>query len=159
METERAIRQYRPSVTLFIGLAGGLKDVSVGDVVASTKLYGYESGKENADTFELRPNVAQASYGLEQRARAEARKGDWRKRLDENMRATTLRALVGPIAAGERIVGVTGSNTASFLRRNYGDALAVEMEGRGFIEAVRANQRVEAIVIRGISNLLADKQL
>ena len=157
METERAIHQYRPSVTLFVGLAGGIKDVSVGDVVASTKLYGYESGKDNAETYELRPSVGQTSYGLEQRARAEARKGDWCKRLGGDIQAVAPRALVGPIAAGERIVGAAKSTTGSFLKMNYGDAIAVEMEGRGFIEAVRANQRVEAIVIRGVSNLLDDK--
>lgn len=154
METERAIRQFRPSVTLYVGLAGGLRGVGIGDVVASTKLYGYESGKETGETFELRPNVGHASYCLEQRARAEARKGDWRKRLRGDASSAAPRAIVAPIAAGERKVGDSNSKTAAFIKANYGDALAVEMEGRGFLEAVRANQQVEAIVIRGISNLL-----
>ncbi|MCA1568107.1 MAG: hypothetical protein LC803_21180 [Acidobacteria bacterium] len=157
METERAIRQFEPSVTIYIGLAGGLKDVGVGDVVASTKIYGYESGKDTAEAFEIRPNVGQGSYGLEQRARAEARKGDWRKRLGVDVRATTPRAIVGPIAAGERNISAGNSQIVAFIKANYGDTLAVEMEGRGFLEAVRANQRVEAIIIRGISNLLDNK--
>lgn len=157
VETERAIAFFQPEVILCVGLAGGLKDVAIGDVVVSSKIYGIDGGKDHKDFLELRPHVSNASYRLEQRARADSRSKNWLIRINsEKAPSPEPRVHLGPFAASEKIVASKRAETAKLIREKYGDALAVEMEGRGVLEAVRANHS-EAIVIRGISNLLDDK--
>jgi tetratricopeptide (TPR) repeat protein len=154
LEAERAIAYFNPNVILFVGVASGIKDVALGDVVASIKVYGYESDKAE-ETFKLLPEIGLAAYRLEQQARVEARKGDWLQRI--SVTEPIPRVFVAPIAAGEKVIAATKSDVHKFIRSNYGDAVAVEMEGFGFLAAAQVNRRVSAMVIRGISELIDKK--
>jgi hypothetical protein len=120
-------------------------------------VYGYESGKDEKQ-FAPRPDVGNTSFRLEQRARAEARNPAWLELIAEPG-ATEPRVFIGPIAAGEKLVKSTKSSIWRFLNRQYSDALAVEQEGRGFLHAAFANPGVDAVVVRGISDLIDDKDL
>lgn len=156
LECERAIQHFDPSVIFFVGVAGGIKDVGLGDVVIADKIMGYESGKAK-DQFQPRPDGGYLSYALVQRARAEGRKNDWLQRLGDYLPNRAPSVLIGAIAAGQKVVGSTKSETWRLLRSTYGDVLAVEMEGHGFLRAIHASQQVDALVIRGISDLIEGK--
>lgn len=153
----RAFGLFRPEIALFVGVAGGMKDVKLGDVVVATKVYGYEGGKDTPSGFAPRPDLQHSAHGLEQRARALAKSTKWRDRLNPDRPGPDgQKLLVGPIAAGEVVVASKKSATAEFLKAQYGDALAVEMEGRGFLEAVHIYSLL-GTVVRGISDLLSRK--
>lgn len=156
VETERAIAFFRPHLAFFVGVAGGLKDVQIGDVVVATKVYGYEASKAGRG-FKPRPELWRTGYALEQRARTEARHMSWQRWLGVSCPDPAPRVFVAPIAAGEKVVVSQHSPVLHFLRNTYDDALAVEMEGHGFLQAVHANRNVHGLVVRGISDLIEGK--
>jgi nucleoside phosphorylase len=156
VEVERAISFFHPRLAIFAGVAGGLKDVHIGDVVVANKVYAYESGKER-DQFDARPEIHMPDYRLAQRARAEIRDGSWVKRIQGQISADAPRAFFGPIAAGEKVIASTSSATHQFLKERYSDALAVDMEGYGFLHGSYMNPDVGALVVRGISDLIDAK--
>ena len=153
---QQLISHFRPRLVLMVGVAGGIKDVRLGDVVAATKVYGYESGKAN-DEFLPRPDVGMSSYRLVQRATHEANRTGWLGLLGMAPADPQCpRVFVGPIAAGSAVVASSTAPLYRFLRTSYSDSLAVEMEGRGFLEATYRN-RSDALVVRGISDLIDGK--
>jgi nucleoside phosphorylase len=153
LEVERAIAYFKPEIILFVGIAGGIKDVAIGDVVAVREVYGYESGTFGSTFFLARPALGQSDFALVQRARAEARKEDWLKRGEVVGVVGKPMVVVGAIVAGEKVFASSGSELYMFLRSNYSDAVAVEMEGFGALAAVMKNP-VSTMVIRGISDVL-----
>jgi nucleoside phosphorylase len=153
VETGKAIQFFNPDYVFFVGVAGGIKDVNLGDVVIAEVVKGYEKGKETDTGFLPRGEMGQSSYPLIQRAKADAKNTDWFEKLNTNLKP---KALVGVIAAGEKVVASEYSITYKRLVTLYSDALAVEMEGIGFLTAIHASN-AKGIVIRGISDLLSNK--
>src|SRR2546421_1266267 len=155
-ETERAVTYFKPDVAFFVGVAGGLKDVRIGDVVVATRVYNYESGKIG-ETFYARPDTGNSTYAMVQYALAESKRQDWLRRLDPNIIDPAPHVFLGPIATGEKVLASTRSDIRTFLRTSYNDALAVDMESHGFLQTMHAHPSVQALIIRGISDLLDDK--
>jgi nucleoside phosphorylase len=156
VQLERAIRVFQPEIALFVGVAGGRKDVSFGDVVVADRIYDYESGKSELEGFFPRMSTYQPAYRLVQQARLVARESRWQQRILPCPQPPP-KAFVKPIATGAKVVADDKSEIALLLDRNASDVLAVETEGHGFLEGAYLNPGVEALVIRGISDLLTGK--
>lgn len=152
-ETGRAIQFFKPQYVFFVGVAGGIKDVKLGDVVASTKVIGYEMGKDDV-TYKPRLDSVPSSYILEQIAKQVKRDGKWglNSKVENNPAA-----FVNPIAAGEKVVASNRSVSYNYLKQYCSDAVAVDMEGNGFLIASRP-YNVHAIEVRGISDLIEKKE-
>lgn len=156
---ERAITHFGPAVALFVGIAGGLSEQNMkwGDVVAATEIYNYEWGTERAE-FHQRQRSAGAAYSLRQQAQYVALGDAWRQRTSaERINGQQPDVVVEPIAAGEKLIRDRSSTVYERLRESLDKAVAVEMEGHGFLAALDQSETVAGIVVRGISDLCHDK--
>jgi len=153
IEVERAIARYNPRYLFFVGIAGGLKDVRLGDVVAATKIYNYESGK-SAKEFLARPQMGESSYFLVQLAHDVARDNAWRGGISGLENPSVF---VGAIVAGEKVIVSLQATELETIRSRYSDALALEMEGYGVLRVGYSREQIRMIVIRGVSDYLAAK--
>jgi len=152
--TDKIVRLFQPSVVILAGIAGGVKDVQVGDVVVGVKYYGYESGKVTSEGFASRPDSGYYSKELQAVAQSVAGDDQWRSRAKN---AGGARVLFGAIAAGNKVIGSSNSDIFRLLKQNFNDTLALEMEAAGFGLAMLNYPTVRFLNIRGISDLLDGK--
>jgi hypoxanthine phosphoribosyltransferase len=61
------------------------------------------------------------------------------------------------VATGEKVIASRKSQTHTFIKTYYGDALAVDMESHAHMLSAHAHA-IPALVIRGISDLVASKK-
>lgn len=160
IETERAIAHFNPEYVFFAGVGGGLKDVKVGDIVIGRDVYGYERGKAVGNNFKPRPQFGASTYELERLAGQYAKSEAWiqsTKKLLNPEFAPMISTYTGTIASGEKVDASINSDLHQFLKQNASHALAIEMEGLGFLEVCRMRPMVKTLLLRGISDLVDDK--
>lgn len=155
LATEKAIQKFHPQIALLIGVAGGIKDVSPGDVLIANKVYGYEGGKEDKDGFKARPVAGMCSKDLLAFAQILSKNESWKDRTKEN--APLAKIHFGAIAAGNKIVATVDNPTYQRIKMHYNDTLGVEMEADGFIAALQQHIGIHGLVIRGISDMCEGK--
>lgn len=158
-----AIVNFSPEVAIFLGIAGGIaeKGISLGDVIAATEVIDYDNGKEDAVAGYIpRPVQLHSSFALNQLAAFTVIEDAWRKRIlttDHDLEISAPVAHAEPIAAGGKVIASTESETFKLVRRTADRAVAVEMEGSGFLVATNRYRGVDGIVIRGASDLIDGK--
>lgn len=160
IETERAIAHFEPEYVFFAGVAGGLKDVEVGDIVIGRDVYGFERGKAEHSNFKPRPQFGASSYSLERLAGQYAKSIAWNQRVENLLNsdfAPAIRTFTGTIASGEKVDASVNSDLHKFLKQNASHALGIEMEGLGFLEVCRMRPLVKTLLLRGISDLVDGK--
>jgi adenosylhomocysteine nucleosidase len=150
--TERALSYFKPRYAFFVGVGGGIKDVNLGDVVASSEILHYEGGKDGEE-YKSRIKTHSGAHELTELAKFIANNKLWQHRLGP---AKNYKAEVKPIAAGEKVVASNRSATFKLIDQSVSQAIAVEMEGYGFLAPVHSHH-AKGIVIRGISDLLVNK--
>ncbi|MEV6599680.1 NACHT domain-containing protein [Actinoplanes sp. NPDC051346] len=157
--TERAVEQFQAQVALIVGVAGGLKDVRVGDVVVATDVFGYEYGRDEDLEFRPRSKVASASFPLVELARQVRADRAWLRRLPRELTAVAadVRVLIEPVASGGKVIAGSGTPSAALIRRHYSQAVAVNQEDLGVVLVGLTRPDLRVAMVRGISDLLDGK--
>ncbi|MEM7039424.1 MAG: 5'-methylthioadenosine/S-adenosylhomocysteine nucleosidase [Bacteroidota bacterium] len=159
-ETERAVAFLKPDYVFYLGVAGGLKDVKICDIVIGEDVYGYERGKAAEGGFRPRPQFGKSSYELCEAIATFQYAESWQllqPTMYNERYQGPVEVFTGTIAAGEKVDASETSDLHQFLAQNCSHALAIEMEGLGFLSAMHARQGHEALLVRGISDLVEKK--
>jgi nucleoside phosphorylase len=156
---ENIMQELEPDLILMVGVAGGLKDVKKGDLVIGERAYGYEKGKLTEEGFLSRPQSYSYSHRLIQQSRKVLDLNTWSARIIEAEdwpKTDPSRIFFGPIVSGNKVLADSRAELAQFIKKQFNDSLAIEMEAISF-QALLRYEGIWSLNIRGISDLLDDK--
>lgn len=153
--TERAIRHFEPQIAILCGIAGGIKDVRIGDVAVAKSAFDYDSGKESADGFLPRPNEYVFSDELLAHAQLTQRSDEWKGRTVDG--APDAQVHIASVAAGDKVISAVKNSTFQQIQQFLSHCKFLEMEAAGFGLAIQRYRHIHAIVVRGISDMCYNK--
>ena len=147
LKVNEAISTLSPKYVFLAGIAGGIKDPKIGDIVIGTKAYFYEGGKETNDGFVARPRIIEnKSNELLTIA----------KRITREIKQKNTEFHFGAIASGNKVLASLDSQSIEIIKKHYNDTQALEMESYEFALAVSRLGK-PYLNIRGISDLIDGK--
>lgn len=159
--TRNTLQAFDPRCVLVVGIAGGLGDLNLGDVVVADRICAYEYGKLDNGGFIARTDLdSPADAALCAAARTLAtRHPGWYSELDQSpvLRGLAPKIVVGQVASGEKVVDDPTDAFFAAVMGSRPKMVAIEMEGAGVaaaIQDVREMQRGASFgMVRGISDL------
>jgi len=155
LAAEKTIRYFQPIAVILAGIAGGGKDLEIGDVVVGTKFYGYDYGAEQEmqPRFNFQPKARSYSFDLLALAQFVARKTIWQKRG-----VGRPSVFFGAITSSDaKNIGDIENYSYTLINPPVKDTIAVEMGSYGFGQVMEYHSDIRFINIRGISDLLDRK--
>jgi nucleoside phosphorylase len=162
--TMNTIQAFDPRCILAVGVAGGLGDLALGDVVVANRICSYGYGKTDRGFHPRHDMDSPTDAALTSAARTlTTLRPDWysnlAKELDQpdEFRRLAPQIVVGQVASGDKIVDDAAAAFSASIRQRRPKLQAVEMEGGGAAAAIQdicEMQRVSFAMIRGISDLL-----
>jgi nucleoside phosphorylase len=128
LDIDRAVSSLSPKVVLSLGLAGGVKDVRIGDVVIATKVYGS-------------PDIQIPTNFLLLKAQAIAQKDRWLRWVKPAVSQPVPYVVAAPMAN----IYASDTPTLDLLRRRFNDVVAIDSTRYSLVQNSYAS-----LTIRGI---------
>lgn len=158
LATTDAIKKWNPNYVILIGIAGGIqaKEISLGDVLISSRIVDYELQKVKSDgDDEIRYRPHEANPRLIGAVR-ELRDIDWFKAKEvmalRPNNSDTPTKHIGCVASGDKVV--TAQEYLARHRAVWPEMIGVEMEAAGVASACfQSVSRPGFIMIKGVSDL------
>jgi nucleoside phosphorylase len=150
------IPECQPDLVAFIGCAGGFpRKIEQYDVVVPEYVH-YIARTKVGTGVEIRPVPELCSRVFVDHCKNVQLLDAWHQYLAPETSNAPIGVCFDPIVSGETVLVNSASKFFQSVVRASPTAVAIEMEGYGFLSACRERQ-VDAVVMRGISDMLDDK--
>jgi nucleoside phosphorylase len=154
-----ALTALAPAVAIFVGVAGGRPDaIEALDVIVPNTVEYLHAGKGQLPPVN-RSRQSYPSIFMMQAAQAVAAVGAWTTRIVGGPPEKTPGVRFEPLGSGEQVIKSVDSAVYKDMLSRNDKIVAVDMEGTGFLNASGLNDALQYLLIRGISDLIDDKNV
>jgi adenosylhomocysteine nucleosidase len=154
---EQLRRHYAPAVVVLTGIGGGIHpDITVGDVVVTTRVVYYDLRKETPHGRRRRGEEREAPAAIGHAVNSFFTAHGEPAKLPAGNASDYFHVLTGPIGSGDAVIADAESEIIRYLQAFNDKILAVDMEAGGLTQAFHEQDGPGIVrgwlVIRGISD-------